>query len=64
MKKRIAFAYVTIIMDFATQGDAKEYKHKNITKYWRFSEIRYTGNSEYPYSMEITKPYGKYPTGY
>ncbi|MCQ2086605.1 MAG: hypothetical protein MJZ37_00815 [Bacilli bacterium] len=63
--KKIAFASISILMDFSSELEAIKYRSENRGKGWWFGEI-YENNSgsELMYSMEIRRPYGSYNPGF
>lgn len=63
--KRVAFAYISALMDFTSEDEARKYKRDNYGKGWWFGEVYENCNdNEFKYSMEVRKPYGKYNPGF
>ena len=63
--KKIAFASISILMDFSSDSEARKYKAENRGKGWWFGEIYENNNgNEFKYSMEIRRPYGNYNPGF
>ena len=60
---RVVFASVSMIMDFDSEEEAKQYKIKNMDKGWWFGEITYYSSDGF-WSMEVRKPYRKYNPGW
>lgn len=59
---KIAFASISMILDFDSEEKAENYKKKNMGKGWWFSEITYLSNNIW--TMEVRKPYKKYNKGW
>lgn len=63
--KRVAFASISILMDFSSELEAIKYRAENRGKGWWFGEIYENNNdNELMWSMEIRKPYGNYNPGF
>lgn len=63
--KKIAFASISILMDFSSELEAVKYRSENRGKGWWFGEIYKNNNdNDLMYSMEIRKPYGNYNPGF
>jgi hypothetical protein len=61
--KRIAFANISLIIDFSSKEEAEQYKKDNFDKGWWFGEIEYNSPIGM-WTMEVRKPYGKYNCGW
>lgn len=61
--KKIAFANITLIIDFSSKEEAEKYKKDNFGKGWWFGEIEYNSPIGM-WTMEVRKPYGNYRCGF
>lgn len=63
--KKVAFAYIYILMDFTSYEDAKKYKNDHKDNGWWFGEIYENANDNgFNFSMEVRKPYLNYNGGW
>lgn len=60
---KVAFANISLIIDFDSEEEANQYKIKNMGKGWWFGEIEYNSPINM-WTMEVRRPYGKYNCGW
>lgn len=60
---RIAFASISLIIDFDSKEEAEQYKLDNFGKHWWFGEIVEMDKGSY-YCMEVRRPYKDYNCGW
>ena len=60
---KVAFANISLIIDFGSEEEAEKYKKDNFGKGRWFGEIEYDKYMDV-WVMEVRKPYGKYASGW
>ena len=58
----IAFANISLIIDFETREEAEEYKKQNFGKGWWFGEVSKIDDNTW--TMEVRRPYKDYNPGW
>ena len=60
---KVAFANISLIIDFDSDEEAQTYKNDNFGKGWWFGETEYNPMIK-KWTMEVRRPYGKYNCGW
>ena len=65
-RRRVAFASIELMIDFASLEDAIEYKRANQGKGWLFMEpyLLHGGDEQFEASMTVRRPYNGYTPGW
>lgn len=60
---KVAFANISLIIDFDSDEEAEKYKKDNFGKGWWFGETEYNPIIK-KWTMEVRRPYGNYNCGW